>query len=158
MGFYLNKNEHRSFWRLTMKIRKNYLLLLASLVWVIAGANIFHIGIELYGPYLGILNISLSIIIYIIFQFFIFGKLVKKHTIRICSYEEEYQQFYKFFDKPSFIIMVVMMTGGILLRTSGIAPERFISVFYSGLGFALLMAGILFGFGFIKMTFKKVTE
>ena len=138
-----------------MKIRKNYLLLLACFVWMIAGANIFFIGASLYGPYLGILNISLSIAVFLIFQNFIFGKLVKKHTLRIYNYEEEYQQFYKFFDKPSYIIMVVMMTGGIFLRSFGIAPERFISVFYSGLGFALLIAGILFGLSFIKMTYKR---
>ena len=41
--------------------------------------------------------------------------------------------------------MAVMMTGGIALRASGLAPERFIAVFYTGLGAALLLAGVLFG-------------
>lgn len=41
--------------------------------------------------------------------------------------------------------MAVMMSGGIALRVSGIAPERFIAVFYSGLGASLLLAGVLFG-------------
>ena len=41
--------------------------------------------------------------------------------------------------------MAVMMTGGIYLRVSGLGPEHFIAVFYSGLGAALLLAGILFG-------------
>ena len=41
--------------------------------------------------------------------------------------------------------MAVMMTGGIGLRVSGLAPERFIAVFYTGLGAALLLAGLLFG-------------
>ena len=36
------------------------------------------------------------------------------------------------------------MTGGIGLRVSGLAPEQFIAVFYTGLGAALL-AGLLFG-------------
>ena len=40
------------------------------------------------------------------------------------------------------------MTGGIWLRASGIAPERFIAVFYTGLGAALLLAGLLFGRNF----------
>ena len=30
--------------------------------------------------------------------------------------------------------MAVMMSGGIWLRSSGIAPERVIAVFYTGLG------------------------
>ena len=41
--------------------------------------------------------------------------------------------------------MAVMMTGGIGLRASGLAPERFIAVFYTGLGASLLLAGALFG-------------
>ena len=123
--------------------------MLACLVWTIAGANIVHIGLEAYSPYLTIFNIFLSAMVFSVFQFFIFGRLVKKHTKRIIAYEER-QWFVKFFDVKSFIIMAVMMTGGIWLRTSGIAPERFIAVFYSGLGMSLLLAGILFGVHFIK--------
>lgn len=46
--------------------------------------------------------------------------------------------------------MAVMMSGGIGLRVSGLAPERFIAVFYTGLGAALLLAGGLFGCNFGK--------
>lgn len=53
--------------------------------------------------------------------------------------------FLKFFDKKAFAIMAVMMTGGIGLWASGLAPERFIAVFYTGLGASLLVAGLLFG-------------
>ena len=44
----------------------------------------------------------------------------------------------------------VMMTGGIALRASGLAPERFIAFFYTGLGASLLLAGLLFGCNFGK--------
>ena len=47
-----------------------------------------------------------------------------------------------------------MMTGGIGLRASGLAPERFIDVFYTGLGAALLLAGLLFGRKFGKAAFS----
>lgn len=132
-----------------MKVKKQYLLLLACLVWIAAGGNIVRIGFEAYSGYLTVLNISLSAVVFAVFQFFIFGRLVKKHTRRIISYEER-QWFIKFFDVKSFMIMAVMMTGGIWLRTSGVAPERFIAVFYSGLGISLLLAGILFGIHFLK--------
>ena len=42
------------------------------------------------------------------------------------------------------------------LRVSGLAPERFIAVFYTGLGAALLLAGLLFGKNFGKATFAPV--
>ena len=51
----------------------------------------------------------------------------------------------------------VMMTGGIGLRASGLAPERFIAVFYTGLGAALLLAGLLFGRNYGKAAFAAAT-
>ena len=70
----------------------------------------------------------------------------RQHTIasRISAYEEEPHLFLKFFDVKSFIIMAVMMTGGIWLQSSGVAPDRFIAFFYTGLGASLLLAGLLF--------------
>lgn len=38
-----------------------------------------------------------------------------------------------------------MMSLGMFLRVSGLAPDPFLAVFYSGLGAALLLAGLLFG-------------
>lgn len=51
--------------------------------------------------------------------------------------------------------MTFMISGGIGLRASGIAPERFIAVFYSGLGASLLLAGILFGKNYLKERKQK---
>ena len=80
-----------------------------------------------------------------VFQQAVFGKLVKKHTARIGAYPDELLFFLRFFDRKSFVIMAVMMTGGIGLQASGLAPEAFIAVFYTGLGASLLLAGLRFG-------------
>ena len=128
-----------------MKVKRDTLLLLACLVWSAAGFNILRIGLMAYPPYLTVLDLLLSALVFIVFQRFIFGKLVKKHTTRIGAYIEERHFFLKFFDRKAFVIMAVMMTGGIGLRVSGIAPEQFIAVFYTGLGASLLLAGLLFG-------------
>ena len=132
-----------------MKVQKNTLLLIACLVWGAAGFNILKIGLLAYPNYLQPLNYVLSLVVFAIFQFLIFGKLVKKHTQRILAYKEK-QFFLKFFDVKSFIIMAFMMTFGIVLRATNIAPERFIAVFYTGLGSALALAGLLFGYQFVK--------
>ena len=136
-----------------MKVKRNTLLLLACLVWSAAGFNILRIGLMAYPPYLTVVNYLLSVLVFVVFQRFIFGKLVKKHTARIISYLEERHFFLKFFDGKAFAIMAVMMTGGIGLRVSGLAPERFIAVFYTGLGAALLLAELLFGRNFGKAVF-----
>ena len=139
-----------------MKVKRNTLLLLACLVWSAAGFNILRIGLMAYPAYLTVLNTLLSVLVFAVFQRFIFGKLVKKHTARIQAYLEERHFFLKFFDKKAFAIMAVMMTGGIGLRASGLAPERFVAVFYTGLGAALLLAGLLFDRNFGKATFAPI--
>lgn len=131
--------------KIHMKIKKRNLLLLAAIVWVCAGFNILRIGILAYQHNVTLINLLLSCLVFAVFWFMIFGKLVKKHTDRIIRYEEERQFFLKFFDLKSFCIMAVMMTGGITLRYSGICPDFFIAFFYSGLGTALFLAGLYFG-------------
>ena len=138
-----------------MKVKRNTLLLTACLVWGAAGFNILRLGVLAYPAYLSVLNFVLSALAFAVFQYFIFGRLVKKHTARITGYEEERHFFLKFFDVKSFIIMAVMMTGGIWLRSSGVAPDRFIAFFYTGLGASLLLAGLLFGCNFAKALAAK---
>ena len=137
-----------------MKVKKKTLLLIACAVWSVAGFNILRIGLLSYSPYISVINILLSMAVFTVFQYFIFGRLVKKHTARIQNYEEERHFFMKFFDIKSFIIMAVMMSGGIYLRASSLAPERFVAVFYTGLGSSLLLAGILFGKNFLQYKTK----
>lgn len=128
-----------------MKVKKENLLIIASIVWLVAGFNILRIGIEAYTGYVTILNIFLSITVFLIFWFMVFHKLTVKHTNRISMYQEEKQFFLNFFDIKSFCIMAFMMVFGITIRTFNLAPDVFIAVFYTGLGTALFMAGLIFG-------------
>lgn len=132
--------------------------MLASIVWMIAGFNILRIGVISYVGYVTIWNLFLSGLIFAAFWFLVFYKLVLKHTDRIQKYEEEMQFFWHFFDKKSFLIMIFMMTFGIGLRASHLAPDVFIAVFYSGLGTALFLAGILFGVQYWKEGRKAKSE
>ena len=133
-----------------MKVKKNTLLLLASLVWSIAGWNVLRIGISCYPPYLSIFNLLLSAAVFAMFEKMVFGRLVKKHTQRIQAYEQERLFFLHFFDTKSFLIMAFMMTGGILIRSFSLLPDSVIAVFYTGLGSALLLAGGLFGKNYLQ--------
>ena len=84
-----------------MHVKRNTLLLLACLVWSAAGFNILRIGLMAYPAYLTVLNALLSVLVFAVFQYFIFGKLVKKHTARIQGYPEERHFFLKFLtEKP----------------------------------------------------------
>lgn len=60
-----------------MKVKKRNLLLIASIVWVIAGFNVLKIGITCYINYVSIINITASLIIFSLFwirYFFIFSR------------------------------------------------------------------------------------
>lgn len=49
--------------------------------------------------------------------------------------------------------MAFMMTFGILIRTLQLMPEMCIAIFYTGLGFALFLAGLKFGAQYLR--FRK---
>lgn len=132
-----------------MKVQAKTLLLPAGLVWTAAGGNILRIGLETYGPYVNWTNGLISLAVFAVFWIFVFSRLVKKHTARITGYEDR-QYFWRFFDGRSFAIMAGMMTGGIVLRTARLAPDWCIAVFYTGLGAALLGAGLAFGIRFVQ--------
>ena len=119
-----------------MKVKRNTLLLLACLVWSAAGVNILRVGFMAYPAYRTVWNFVLSALVFAVFQIFVFDKLVKKHTARITAYLEERHFFLKFFDKKAFAIMAVMMSGGIVLRASGLAPLSW--GIYRNIPFAML--------------------
>ena len=125
---------------------KNQLMLIAGLVWCAAGAMVCIIGLPLefgLAPEHLIL-VPLALLIFIAFFFFVFSRLVRKHTGRIRARPEERLPFWDFFDASSWVVMAVMMGGGMALRFSHLMPDWMIAFFYSGLGAALFLCGVLF--------------
>lgn len=139
-------------------IKKHYLLLIASAVWMIAGLNVFRIGVNLYLPFISPFNLFLSLLVFLFFIGAIFYRLTIKHTTRILSYSQDKQFFLKFFDLKSFILMATMMIGGSLIRVYHLLPNKFIAVFYSGLGAALFLAGIIFSYHYFKWKNQEEKE
>ena len=124
-------------------VKKKNLLLIAGIVWLMAGFNVARLGVLSYSVidrkwYL----YFLSIIVFCLFGTMFF-KMSKKHTKRIIGYEE-YRPFWHFFDVKAYILMTCMMSGGIGFRAAGIFPDIFVAFFYSGLGCALALAGVMF--------------
>ena len=62
-------------------VRQKTLLLLAGIVWLIAGGNVLKIGLETYQDHLSSGNILLSALVFLIFWFMIFGPMTKKHPL-----------------------------------------------------------------------------
>ncbi|MGN0774147.1 MAG: hypothetical protein ACI4MP_10225 [Candidatus Ventricola sp.] len=136
-------------------MKKRTLLAVAGCVWLLAGLNVARLGVLSYArlPQIGAVHVLLSAAVFAAFGLMFF-KMSIKHTGRIKGYEEEFRPVWHFFDLKAYVIMAVMMGGGIWLRASGLAPEVFIAVFYTGLGCALALAGVLFGVMFLKYNGK----
>lgn len=137
-------------------VKKRTLLAVAGCVWLIAGINVARLGVLAYGilPQIRAFHILLSVAVFGAFGLMFF-KMSIKHTKRIKGYEEEFRPVWHFFDLKSYIIMAVMMGGGIWLRSSGLVPDVFIAVFYTGLGCALASAGVMFWIMFLVFHKKR---
>jgi hypothetical protein len=88
--------------------------------------------------------IPLSVVIFALFYFLVFSRLVRKHTDRIRARTEVRLPFWQFFNASSWAVMAVMMGGGMALRLSHVMPDWMIAFFYSGLGVALFLCGVQF--------------
>ncbi len=126
-------------------VQKQTLVLIAAFVWTAAGANILRLGIAASLTVRWEWWMALSAAgVFLLFGT-MFGMIVKKHLRRIYGYDGERKHcFLKFFDVKAYILMGVMMTGGILLRSLHIIPDRCTAMFYTGLGAGLTLAGLAF--------------
>jgi hypothetical protein len=138
------------------KLPKRYLLFLAAMVWTFAGGMLLYKGIAFYisEPIYLILRCSVSIICGSLFYYFMFSKISAKHTTRIMNIQHEKPCMFSFFNVRSYILMSIMITGGILLRKSGIVPTLYLSMLYTTMGIPLFLSSLRFynyGFNYHKL-------
>ena len=136
-----------------LQVSSEKLLLIAGIVWLVAGLNIANIGLAAYLVETGWLVWALvggTLAVFVLFHVLVFTKMVGKHADRIRGFEEDRTHVFKFFDRKGYIMMAAMMTIGIGLRASGVVPDWFIAFFYTGLGLALVVAGVSFLLRYFK--------
>lgn len=140
-------------------VKKRNLVAIAGCVWLAAGFNVARLGVLSYQllDRITVIDIVLSIVVFAVFGL-MFNRMSVKHDKRIKGYPQETKPVWHFFDLKSYIIMAVMMGGGIWLRASGLAPNVFIAVFYTGLGCALTLAGINFWVLFFRYHENRESE
>ena len=140
-------------------VRNRTLVLIAAFVWTAAGANILRLGI------LAAISVRwewwmiLSAVGVFALFFGMFAHIVRKHLRRIDGYDPTRKHlFLKFFDLKAYLLMGCMMTGGILLRTFGIIPDRCTAMFYTGLGTGLTLAGLMFLAAYLVRRFRRAPD
>ncbi len=95
-----------------------------------------------------IFSVFLAASVFSVFYFLIFSKLVEKHTTRISKDNRKKMFVMEFFDRKSYMIMVVMILGGITIRKFSLLPAFDIGFFYVGIGLALFSCGMKFVYKF----------
>jgi hypothetical protein len=130
--------------KLNPKVPKRALLFIAAFVWGYAAQKLISIGIRTYNNtelhFWHILVISVPI--FLLFHYFVFHKIIIKHTKRIISKPNPSHCLFSFFDWKSYIIMAFMITMGLSLRKSLWVSREFIATFYIGMGLALASSAL----------------
>lgn len=126
-------------------VSRHTLLFIAGSIWILAGVNVLRIGVVtwLSDPQDWLFKAGEATIVFLLFFNFIFRKLLAKHTQRIIRKKDKNCPF-SFFDAKGWVLMIVMITFGVVVRKWKLMPPSFISVFYTGLSIALILTGILF--------------
>lgn len=78
------------------------------------------------------------------FYRFLFFRISTKHINRIRSLQHPRPCVFSFLDWRGYILMGLMITTGVFLRTAGIAPLSLLAVLYLGMGTPLAISAVRF--------------
>jgi hypothetical protein len=123
-------------------VSKNTLLLIAAVVWTLAGTMLFVRGAIYLVKNSDYLVVRFAIALVFGFAFFrvLFLKISQKHIHRIKIMETERPWALSFFNIRSYLIMALMITMGITLRKSSFVNKDILYTFYVGMGMPLLIS------------------
>lgn len=122
-------------------VKKQWLIATNGLVWMLAGANIAKIGIGAAVSAEGSVW-QWSWVVLAAFSVMFF-RVIDKNVKRIRAMECSKAPLYQFLSPRGYVVIVFMMSLGIFLRKCTALPESFFAYFYTGLGTALLSAGLV---------------
>jgi hypothetical protein len=134
------------------RVHKKNLLMIAGLVWALGGTMLISRGIigifhERMEPYL---ELIIGICSGSIFYFILFSRISAKHLNRITGILHHKPCIFSFFSFRSYIMMTVMIGGGITLRKLDIINHQVLFTFYIVMGIPLLVSALNFFTGWWK--------
>jgi len=133
-------------------VPKRTLLLIAGCAWSIAGGilisrSLIHlIGVNHHLA----MEIGIGIVFGSLFYILLFARISKKHITRINLIEIDNPCFFSFFNFRSYLLMAIMISGGITLRLSGMVNPEIIYTFFLCMGIPLLVSAWRFFYSYAK--------
>ncbi len=142
--------------RFTPSINSSFLLILAGLLWLSVGIMLcnfaYHWLLNYEGKNMIFILIS-GFILAILFTLFKFKKFALKNIERIKAKGVK-SCFFSFMSWQTYIMVIVMMSMGIILRHSSM-PKEYLSVLYIGIGGALFLSSFMYFNNYYHLKIKK---
>lgn len=137
-------------------VTKNVLLLVAGIVWegvgimlLVLAASWLHKASGIYiFPY-AFAGILLALLVH----HFGFLKIVDKNLDRILQMDLKKRCFFSFIPSRSYLIIIIMIAMGILLRHS-VIPKYDLAILYIGIGLALILSSVRY----IRIFFREALK
>ena len=134
-------------------VTKNVLLFLAGIIWVCVGtmllflafswlAKVSNINIYLFG--------GAGVVLALLAHHFGFLRIVDKNLERILPMDEK-KCLFSFMPWKSYLIIVVMITMGAILRHSMI-PKQYLAILYTAIGLALILSSVRY----MRIFFREI--
>jgi len=133
-------------------VPKRTLLLIAGCAWSIAGGILISRSlIHLIGVNHNLaMEIGIGIGFGSLFYILLFARISKKHITRINLIEIDNPCFFSFFNLRSYLLMAIMISGGVTLRLSGMVNPEIIYTFFLCMGIPLLVSAWRFFYSYAK--------
>ena len=127
-------------------VTKHNLLFIAGLAWTTAGGILAGRGLSYlvqHGHYLG-WRLAGGLVFGMIFYVLLFAKISRKHIKRIRGLNIPYPCAFSFFNVRSYLMMAIMISGGIMLRRFDVINKEWLYNFFVTMGVPLLISATRF--------------
>ena len=127
-------------------VSKHNLLFIAGMAWTIAGGILAGRGLSYligHNEYLG-WRIAGGVIFGGLFYVLLFAKISRKHIKRIHGLNIPYPCAFSFFNLRGYLMMAIMISGGIMLRRFDVIEKEWLYNFYVAMGVPLLISASRF--------------
>ncbi|MCX6304622.1 MAG: hypothetical protein NT040_06625 [Bacteroidetes bacterium] len=127
-------------------VSKHNLLFIAGMAWTTAGGILAGRGMNYLvqnGHYVG-WRLAGGLVFGMIFYVLLFAKISRKHIKRIHGLNIPYPCAFSFFNLRGYIMMAVMISGGIMLRNFNVINKEWLYNFYVTMGVPLLVSASRF--------------
>jgi len=133
-------------------VPRRSLLLIAGCAWSMAGGILIFRSLShliSVNHHLA-MEIGIGFVFGSLFYILLFARISKKHITRINLIEIDNPCFFSFFNFRSYLLMAIMISGGITLRLSGLVNTEIIYTFFLCMGIPLLVSAWRFFYSYAK--------